>query len=60
MAKLEILHSLQIDIDKGIYLVNGRDISKSGKELHLDFEDGQWSLIVTEDSIYSSTHVARE
>ena len=54
MAKQDIFHSLTIDVDKGIYEVNGRDISESGKELHLDFSDGQWSLVITEDTIYSS------
>lgn len=54
MAKQGKFRSLQIDVEKGIYVVNGRDISKSGKELHLNFEDGQWSLSITEDTIYSS------
>lgn len=57
--KQESFHSLEIDIEKGIYKVNGRDISESGKELHLDFSDGNWSLAITEDTIYSSDHIAR-
>lgn len=60
MAKIENLHSVHIDIDKGIYEVNGRDISASGKEFHLDFEDSQWSLVVTEDTIYTSDREVTE
>ena len=60
MAKQDVFHSLEINIKKGIYKVNGRDISESGKELHLDFSDGQWSLVITEDTIYSSDLVAKE
>ena len=60
MARKEAFSSLVIDIDKGIYEVNGRDISKSGKELHLDFKDGEWSLAITEDVIFSSDHTAKE
>lgn len=45
---------------RGIYKINGRDISKSGKKLHLDFSDGQWSLVITEDTIYSSDLVTKE
>ncbi len=56
VAKIEEFHSLQIDVDNGFFLVNGRDISKSGKELHLSFENGRWSLLITEDTIFSDAH----
>ncbi len=59
-ARREKLHSLHIDIEKGIYEVNGRDVSASGKELHLDFEGGQWSLLITEDTIFSSDYRVKE
>lgn len=54
MAALERLHSLNIDMDKGIYEVNGKDISESGKALRLEFDGSALSLIITEDTIYSS------
>lgn len=60
MAKMERFHSLHIDIDNGIYRVNGRDISKSGKALKLEFDDGTWSLVIVEDTIYTSDLEAKE
>ena len=56
VADLKEFRSVNIDLEKGIYEVNGKDISKSGKELHLCFEDGSWSLVVSEETIYSSDH----
>lgn len=61
MPKIEKLESLCIDVEKGIYKVNGRDVSKSGKYLNLIFEDGNWSLIISEDTFYNtSDHVIKE
>lgn len=60
MAKQDQFHSLEINIEKEIYKVNGRDISESGKKLHLDFSDGQCSLVITEDTIYSSDPIVKE
>lgn len=57
---MEKLKSIHIDVEKGIYEVNGRDVSKTGKYLQLTFENGQWSLVITEDTIYSSDPVAKE
>ena len=55
MAKIEKLTSVYIDVDKNIYKVNGRDISKSGKYLELTFENGRWSLMISEDTIYNTS-----
>lgn len=52
--KMERLASLHIDVKKDIYEVNGRDISQSGKYLNLVFEDGTWTLVVSEDTGYST------
>lgn len=61
MAKIEKLKSVHIDVDKGIYEVNGRDVSKSGSYLNLTFEKGTWSLEITEDTIYTtSDHIIKE
>lgn len=32
--------NVHIDLEKGIYEVNGRDISKSGYKLILEYENG--------------------
>nr|DAP78050.1 MAG TPA: hypothetical protein [Caudoviricetes sp.] len=52
--KIEELKSLHIDVEKNIYEVNGRDISQSGKYFNLVFEDGTWTLVVSEDTGYST------
>lgn len=58
MAKIENLHSVHIDVEKGIYEVNGKDISQSGNYLRLVFEDGAWTLVVSEDTGYcTNAHV---
>lgn len=54
MPKIEKFESLHIDINKGIYEVNGRDVSKSGKNMKLTFEDGKWTLEISEDSFFTS------
>lgn len=51
--RFEKLKTLRIDVEKGIYEVNGRDISQSGKYLNLTFEEGVWSLVVSEDTAYT-------
>lgn len=55
MPRVEELESVHIDIEKGIFEVNGRDISKSGSSLELTFKNGNWSLMVTEDTIYNTS-----
>lgn len=54
MARVEKLNSVEIDVDKGIYKVNGRDIFQSGKYFNLIFEEGVWSLMVSEDTLYTT------
>lgn len=51
---MEHLKSFEIDIEKGIYLVNGVKISEESRYLKLEFENGEWSLTITEDKTYSS------
>lgn len=50
----EQLKSLTIDIEKGIYLVNGVEIPKKSRYLKLEFENGEWSLTIIEGKSYSS------
>lgn len=52
MEKLKTLH---IDVDKGIYELNGRDISKTGTRLLLLYENGEWSLELDETSSYHTS-----
>lgn len=51
----EKLKSVLIDVENGIYEVNGRSIASSCCELSLDFKNGEWSLALTEDSVYSTS-----
>ena len=51
--RIEKLKTLRIDVEKGIYEVNGKDVSQSGKYLNLTFEEGVWSLVVSEDTAYT-------
>lgn len=44
------LNTLDIDVRKGVCILNGVDISKETSELHLDFKDGKWSLVVAKTS----------
>ena len=52
--KIKELKTLQVDTEKGICLVNGEDISSTGKYLKLEFENGEWSLVITEDRYFAS------
>lgn len=45
--------SIHIDIDKDIYLLNGKKL-EGVSELDLSFEKGNWSLKTTQDHIYES------
>lgn len=55
MAKKDLLQTFEMDTDKNILKVNGRDISGSTKRLIFEFEDGEWSLMITEDTIYGTS-----
>ena len=54
MAQIKELKTLNLDIDKGICEVNVRDISKSTSELKMEFSEDHWSLVITEDTVYTS------
>lgn len=55
------LETLIIDIEKGICKLNGVDISRNTSELHLDFENGMWTLTVTRTTTYTANvHVSME
>jgi len=42
------LKTVNIDADKGIFEVNGIDISKTCHEFYLYFEDGEWFMAIEE------------
>ena len=48
------LPSLTIDTATTICKLNGIDISKHTHELHLDFKDGVWSLVIMQTKTYTS------
>lgn len=50
----EQFHSIRIDVDNGIYEVNGRNVSETGKYLNLTFEKGMWSLMISEDHLFNT------
>ena len=47
--------SLVIDAKRGVCLLNGEDISRDASELHLDFENGTWSLTVMRSFTYTAS-----
>lgn len=48
------LKSVLIDVEKGIYEVNGKSIGSGCSELTLEFKEGEWSLALTRDFRYST------
>lgn len=52
--KTETLKSLQIDVEKGIYMLNGENISDCVDEFNLTFENGIWGLTIRKRVIYES------
>lgn len=48
----ERLKTLEINVEKGICRVNGKDISQTGEYLELRYENGVWSLVVKETELY--------
>ena len=52
--KKEVLQSLVIDVERGVYQLNGVNIDDNTSELHLDFENREWSLQVTQDQTYGT------
>lgn len=50
----EKLQTLEIDVEKNIYRINGRDISSSCYEVNLSFKNGTWSLMISENRLYTT------
>lgn len=56
MARQEKLQSLHISMKnrRGACVVNGKDISNSVNHLELTFDNGEWSLMISEDTLYTT------
>lgn len=52
--KIEKLKSIVIDTEKGIFEVNGKDISGSSSHLRLEFEGAIGTLEVEEHRLYTT------
>lgn len=48
------LKTLLLDTDRNICILNGINISKNTSELHMDFENGMWTLTVTQTATYTA------
>lgn len=48
------LKSLEINIEKGVFKLNGEDM-KGVSRLDIDYDNGNWTLFVTKDIVYSQT-----
>ncbi len=49
----KLFESLHIDVKKGEFLLNGEDM-KGVSHLELEFNNGEWSLLVTRDEFYKA------
>lgn len=51
------LKSLKVNMKNGVAKVevNGENISPNGSYLNLTFENGEWSLMVSKDEVYSTS-----
>lgn len=49
---VEMLKTIEIDTEKGVYKINGVDVSKTCSKLILSFEHGEWALETEESKKY--------
>lgn len=55
----KLFESLHIDVKKGEFLLNGESM-KAISHLELEFNNGEWSLLVTRDEFYKQAEQAEE
>lgn len=48
------LESLEIDLEKNIYKLNGEDM-KFVSRIDISYNNGEWTLFLTKDEVYSQT-----
>lgn len=51
----EKFRSVHIDIEKEIYEINGEKIPDRCSEFSLEFENGEWSLMITTSKSYTNS-----
>lgn len=49
----EKFKSLEIDLEKGVYKLNGKDMTQVS-DLRLSFINGEWSLMITKDMLFET------
>ncbi len=54
----KLFKSLHIDVKKGEFFLNGEDM-KEVSHLELEFNNGEWSLLVTRDELYKQAATAK-
>lgn len=52
----EIFKSVHIDLEKGIYEINGEKIPDRCSGFLLEFENGEWSVDITTSQSYSNRY----
>ena len=48
------LKSVHIDVEKGECLINGEDMSQCGERMKLEFDNGEWSLVITTVHVFAA------
>ncbi|EPD66034.1 hypothetical protein HMPREF1216_00449 [Coprococcus sp. HPP0048] len=48
------LKSLEIDLEKNIYKLNGEDM-RFVSRIDISYNNGEWTLFLTKDEVYSRT-----
>ena len=49
----EKFKSIEIDLEKGIYKLNGKEMTEVSN-LQLSFSNGEWSLMITKDMLFET------
>lgn len=52
---MTVLRTFELDADKKICLINGKDVSKTANYVSLTFENGTWSLELQQTHHYCTT-----
>lgn len=54
MVERKKLKSLEIDLEKNIYKLNGEDMEFVSR-IDISYNNGEWTLFLTRDEIYAQT-----
>ena len=58
MVERKSFKSIYIDVEKGIYLLNGEEVSMVSR-IDLEFNNGKWLLLITRDELYAQEAATR-